>query len=71
VFNSEPSSPKSLPVLRGFSRNVKQDSEANEVSGGVTAEPHVAHKTEKYSHFAPSQLQRPRRSARRDLYTLE
>jgi hypothetical protein len=23
-----------LPVLRGFSRNVKQDSEANEVSGG-------------------------------------
>jgi hypothetical protein len=24
-----------LPVLRGFSRNVKQDSEANEVSGGA------------------------------------
>jgi hypothetical protein len=24
-----------LPVLRGFSRNAKQDSEANAVSGGV------------------------------------
>jgi hypothetical protein len=24
-----------LPVLRGFSRNVKQDSEANAVSGGM------------------------------------
>jgi hypothetical protein len=26
-----------MPVLRGFSRNVKQDSEANAVSGGVSA----------------------------------
>jgi hypothetical protein len=26
-----------LPVLRGFSRSVKQDSEANKVSGGVSA----------------------------------
>jgi hypothetical protein len=26
-----------MPVLRGFNRSVKQDSKANEVSGGVSA----------------------------------
>jgi hypothetical protein len=32
-----------LPVLRGFSRNVKQDSEASNASGGMAIQNNPAH----------------------------
>jgi hypothetical protein len=42
---------KMLPVLRGFSRNAKQDSVANAVSGGM-----ASNKTSASVIFAPIQI---------------